>query len=464
MKIEKYLILNKYFLYLLGTDDFKFLQQKLKDAPEKTDIDGKTYFVNVLCSLDGLKISEVDLLRYDTNIQRYVKNISYGRGTISLKYFQYLAVLFTEIFFDYYKNRKQELIYELNQFLKNYDDEDIRDLIDEFKEEDLKKIAFWMATGSGKTLIAHINYYQFFHYKLFNPDNILFITPNEGLSKQHFDELQKSGISARMYSGSLDRGLKENEVLVIEMTKFVEEKKGGGVTLPVDTFGRKNLVFVDEGHKGKKAEEQKWAKLRESLAKNGFVFEYSATFGQILSEKNRETLREYSKGIIFDYSYKYFYLDGYGKDFNILNVKKNRLSDERFQETMFIANLLSFYEQMLLYEKEKVIANEHNIKKPLWIFVGTTVTGVLRKKKEKKNEENEESDVLQIAKLIRMMIDDRAWLKEKIKNILEGRTGLKDANDKDVFERKFEILRSIDLSIEDIYARIFNGKGVLKIY
>jgi hypothetical protein len=454
MKIEKYLILNKYFLSLFGTDDFKFLQQKLKDAPEKTDIDGKTYFVNVLRSLDGLKIPEVDLLRYDTNIQRYVKNISYGRGTISLKYFQYLAVLFTEIFFDYYKNRKQELIYELNQFLRNYDDEDIRDLIDEFKEEDLKKIAFWMATGSGKTLIAHINYYQFFHYKLFNPDNILFITPNEGLSKQHFDELQKSGISARMYSGSLDRGLiKENEVLVIEMTKFVEEKKGGGVTLPVDTFGGENLVFVDEGHKGKKAEEQKWAKLRESLAKNGFVFEYSATFGQILSEKNRETLREYSEGIIFDYSYKYFYLDGYGKDFSILNVKESRLSDERFQETMFVANLLSFYEQMLFYEDKTTIAKEHNIEKPLWIFVGTTVTG-----------KEEESDVLQIVKFISMTIGNREWLSEKIENILEGRTGLKDANDKDVFERKFEILRSIDLSIEDIYTRIFNGKGVLKIY
>jgi len=454
MKIEKYLILNKYFLSLFGTDDFKFLQQKLKDAPEKTDIDGKTYFVNVLRSLDGLKIPEVDLLRYDTNIQRYVKNISYGRGTISLKYFQYLAVLFTEIFFDYYKNRKQELIYELNQFLRNYDDEDIRDLIDEFKEEDLKKIAFWMATGSGKTLIAHINYYQFFHYKLFNPDNILFITPNEGLSKQHFDELQRSRISARMYSGSLDSGLKkENEVLVIEMTKFVEEKKGGGVTLPVDTFEGKNLVFVDEGHKGKKAEEQKWAKLRESLAKNGFVFEYSATFGQILSEKNRETLREYSKGIIFDYSYKYFYLDGYGKDFNILNVKESRLSDERFQETMFVANLLSFYEQMLFYEDKTTIAKEHNIEKPLWIFVGTTVTG-----------KEEESDVLQIVKFISMTIGNREWLSEKIENILEGRTGLKDANDKDVFERKFEILRSIDLSIEDIYTRIFNGKGVLKIY
>ena len=32
-------------------------------------------------------------------------------------------------------------------------------------------------------------------------------------------------------------------------------------------------------------------------------------------------LEEYSKAVIFDYSYKYFYHDGYGKDYNILNLK-----------------------------------------------------------------------------------------------------------------------------------------------
>ncbi|CUS78266.1 hypothetical protein JGI14_10041, partial [Candidatus Kryptonium thompsonii] len=116
------------------------------------------------------------------------------------------------------------------------------------------------------------------------------------------------------------------------MTKFVEEKKGGGVTLPVETFEGRNLIFVDEGHKGKRSEEQKWAKLRDKLSENGFVFEYSATFGQILSEKNKETLVEYAKSIVFDYSYKYFYLDGYGKDFSVLNVKGTGISEQEFQE------------------------------------------------------------------------------------------------------------------------------------
>jgi len=454
MKIEKYLVLNKYFLSLFGVNDFKDLQLKLKDIKEEIDNEGHSYFLNVLLSMEGLKVKKDDLIRYDKNIQEYTKKISYGRGIISLKYFQYLAVLFTEIFLDNLKNRKHEFIYRLNEFLYDYDDKDVKNLVEYFIENDLRKIAFWMATGSGKTLIAHINYYQFFKYKLFDPDNIIFITPNEGLSKQHFEELQKSGISARLYSGSLNGGLKsENEVLVIEMTKFVEEKKGGGVTLPIDVFEGKNLIFVDEGHKGRKSEEQKWAKLRDKLGKIGFVFEYSATFGQILSEQNKDTLRDYSKAILFDYSYKYFYLDGYGKDFTVLNIKESKISDEEFQETMFVANLLDFYQQTLLYKDKTYLAKKYNIEKPLWIFVGTTVTG-----------REEESDILIIVEFINKIISQKKFLIDKINSILYGKTSIKDENGKDLFEQKFYLLKNIEINIDDIYHLVFNGIGALKIF
>jgi hypothetical protein len=237
------------------------------------------------------------------------------------------------------------------------------------------------------------------------------------------------------------------------MTKFVEEKKGRGVTLPVGVFEGRNLVFVDEGHKGKKSEDQKWARLRDRLAENGFVFEYSATFGQILSERNKETLKEYAKSIIFDYSYKYFYLDGYGKDFSVLNVKQAKISEQKFQETMFVANMLSFYEQLLVYEENKNLAREHNLEKPLWIFVGTTVTG-----------KEEESDVIQIVEFIRRVMQDEAWVHKKAKDILNGRTSLKDENNDDVFENKFDYLKKRGFELDDLYKKIFAGKGRFSIY
>ncbi|RII00726.1 restriction endonuclease subunit R [candidate division NPL-UPA2 bacterium Unc8] len=458
MNIEKYLVLNKYLLSLFGVSDFRDLQEKLKDARVGVDnSDGRSYFVNVLrSSFEKLRLPEDTLLRYDENIQSYVKKINYKREPVTLKYFQYLAVLSVEIALDNLKNRKFEFLYELNEFLKNYKQEENIKLIDSFTENDLRKLAFWMATGSGKTLITHISYYQFFHYNLFSPDNIILITPNEGLSRQHFEELQKSGIPCRLYTGSLS-GLgtitNEREVLVIEMTKFVEEKKGGGVTLSVDVFEGRNLVFVDEGHKGKRSEEQKWARLRNKLAKNGFVFEYSATFGQILSERNKETLEEYAKSILFDYSYKYFYLDGYGKDFSVLNVKQARISEQEFSEIMFVANLLSFYEQTLTFEENKKKALEHNLEKPLWIFVGTTVTG-----------KEEESDVIQIVGFIKRVIQNEDWVKKWVKNILDGNTKLKDEDDKDVFSGKFEYLKKRGIDFGDLYKRVFGGKGSFGIY
>lgn len=460
MNIEKYLVLTKYMLSLFGVNDFKDLQEKLKDAPITVDSDGRSYFVNTLrSSFEGLRndiLPEETLLRYDENIQSYVRKINYKREPVSLKYFQYLAVLFTEIVLDNLKNRKAEYIFDLNEFLHTYRQEKDIELINEFTEEDFNKIAFWMATGSGKTLITHINYYQFFRYKLFYPDNIILITPNEGLSKQHFEELQKSGISCRLYEGGLSshgRFRDERDVLVIEMTKFVEEKKGGGVTLPVGVFEGRNLVLVDEGHKGKRSEEQKWAKLRNKLAENGFVFEYSATFGQILSESNRETLKEYAKSIVFDYSYKYFYLDGYGKDFSVFNVKQAKISERNFQETMFVANLLSFYEQLLVYEENQRLAKDHNLEKPLWIFVGTTVTG-----------KKEESDVIQIVEFIRRVMQDEVWVHKKAEDILNGTTGLKDENNEDVFKNKFECLKKRKVEFDDLYKKIFAGKGAFGIY
>ena len=117
MNIEKYLVLDKYLLSLFGVSDFRDLHEKLKDASVGVDSDGRSYFVNILrSSFDDLqkdKISEDTLLRYDENIQSYVRKINYKREQVNLKYFQYLAVLFTEIVLDNLKNRKIEFLYDL---------------------------------------------------------------------------------------------------------------------------------------------------------------------------------------------------------------------------------------------------------------------------------------------------------------------------------------------------------------
>ena len=444
MNIEKYLVLNKYFLWLFGEKDNRGLLRYLKSV-EEGERDGLTNFAINLMTKEGVKLPKDDLKRYDQNIQEYLRKINQGRQEkIRLKYFQYLAVLFTEIFLDRLKNRKWEFLAELNDFVNGLEKR-VRETVGEFSEEDLKKLAFWMATGSGKTLIMHINYLQFLRYKPFEPDNILLITPNEGLSKQHYEEMQKSGIPCRLYSESgSSSGQREHEVLIIEITKLAENTKGRGRSIHISAFEGKNLIFVDEGHKGKRSEEKKWAKLRDKLIEKGFAFEYSATFGQILDKE--DILKEYAKAIVFDYSYKYFYLDGYGKDFWVLNIKNSKIDD--FTEMAFCANLLDFYQQLLVYEERRGIAKEHNIEKPLWIFVGSTVSG-----------KNIDSDIVKVLDLTRNSLN-RDWLEERIGKILRGE--FKNEKGEDIFRHKFERLRR-GFDLEDLYEKVFNGRGKLRI-
>lgn len=455
MRVEKKLVLNKYLLNLFGFKEVKDLQTRFTNpvpVQEGYDSEGKSFFIQELILLEGLKIDEDKLLKYDENIKEYLEKINQKReDKIILKYFQYMAVLFAEIFLDKLTSSKQEFLYELTQFLQEYKREVTDISFEEFTEEDLNKIAYWMATGSGKTLIMHINFYQFARYKPFNPENIILITPNEGLSKQHYEEAIKSGIICKLYDGnltSLSELIGTDGLLIIEMTKFVEEKKGEGVTIPVEAFEGKNLVFVDEGHKGQITEEKKWKSLRDAISSSGFTFEYSATFGQILG--NEEILEEYSKSILFNYSYKYFYFDGYGKDFYVFNVRSAGLSEEDYRNKALVANLLSYYEQLRLFEENKNLAREYNLEKPLWIFVGTSVSG-----------RGLNSDVLNIVKFLQKVINEEEWLKLEIEEILNGRVLNEDG--KDIFENKFHYLKEHGYDIFDIYTRIFEGRGSFRI-
>ena len=148
-----------------------------------------------------------------------------------------------------------------------------------------------------------------------------------------------------------------------------------------------------------------------------------------------------------------YLLDGYGKDFSVLNVKQARISEQEFQEVMFVANMLSFYEQILTFEENKRLALEHNLEKPLWIFVGTTVTG-----------REEESDVVQIVEFIERVIRNEDWVRRWVKDMLNGNTKLKDEEGKDVFGGKFEYLKKRGIDFEDLYKKVFGGKGSFGIH
>ena len=394
---------------------------------------------------------EAALPTYDTNIKRHLAAINNKRTQpIVLRYFQYLALLYAEIFLDWKFNRPGEFLHQLNVFVQTRNDArapgDAMHAC--FEAEDLEKLAFWMATGAGKTLIMHINYHQYLHYCKEALDHIVLITPNEGLSEQHLRELTNSDIRCERFNVEGNRLARTyNAMQVIEITKLVDEKRGSGVSVPVEAFEGNNLIFVDEGHKGSGGET--WRDSREKIAETGFTFEYSATFGQALAAANNADLvDEYGKVIAFDYSYRYFYGDGYGKNFRILNVHHD---EETQTETLLLGNLLSFYEQRFYFKQNTDAVRTYGLDSPLWAFVGSKVDAVYRENYR------DRSDILNVIRFLhRFLKNEGDWVIRTIEKILNGNSGLSDENNTDVFYNRLNYLKEPGEKPTQIYAGILN--------
>ena len=313
-----------------------------------------------------------------------------------------------------------------------------------------------MATGSGKTLLMHLNYYQFLHYNCEPLDNILLITPNEGLSAQHIEEMQASDIHVARFDLN-ESGLFSNSpdtVKVTEITKLVMEKRGEGDSVPVEAFEGNNLILVDEGHKGSGGDA--WRAVRDALGDTGFTFEYSATFGQALSAARNDALTaEYGKTIAFDYSYRHFYNDGYGKDFRILNLLEETTTERT--DRLLMGNMLSFYEQRLLYQEQADELRAYNLDKPLWVFVGSSVNAVRTERGQP------QSDVLTVTSFLHRFLSEPAWSTQTIETITQGKSGLRDHSERDIFADKFTYIRDrntrASVIYEDILKTVFHSPG-----
>ncbi len=438
--LDQHLVLLAWINQQFGYEQNRELLRDMKQAAEGFDPDGCSPVYHRLISRgDAVKVAPDTLLQYDENIRYYLQAMNARRSEpITLRYFQYLAVLYVEVFLDGYFNRRGEMLRSLNELCIK------RNSGERFSEADLKKLAIWMATGSGKTLIMHLNYRQFLHYNDESLDNILLITPNEGLSDQHLAEMAASAIRCQHFDLNVS-GLitdTDNTVQVIEITKLAEQKRGGGISVPVEAFEGNNLIFVDEGHKGSGGEA--WRRYRDALGESGFTFEYSATFGQALkAAANDELTFEYGKAIAFDYSYRYFHGDGYGKDFRVLNLVEE--TTEEKTDTLLLGNLLSFYEQQCVFTQSTEELRPYALEKPLWVFVGSTVNAVYSEKKEKC------SDVLTVARFLHRVLSRREWAICAIDRLVNGKSGLITDDGRDVFSGKFTYLRQLRRSAGEIY-------------
>lgn len=447
-------VLFQWALAKLGVDDLKQFRDRFQITPDSAEgLDPQTglhrFFESIAFAMrtvtDGNVIPVARLEGYEQNILEHTQAINtarlrHGQPRVEWKYHQYLALLLTEIFLDRYFTDPDALRDELNETIRRHN-ERMRDShrqrgatsetqwkadwvnslpTEESAREQLARLAFWCATGSGKTLLTHMHVRQFrrYHKQAFDAgtfpklDQILLVTPNDGLSAQHARELTYSGFEVVMVGeqgiDGLFAELTKDAIKILSIHKLQDDH--GKTTVATEAFEGCNLVLVDEGHRGAgRGEDGKWLERRDQLSRGGFCIEYSATFKEAVG--NNEAMRNrYARSILFDYAYRSFYRDGYGKDFAILN-----LEDDAKQKRYLTAALLLFYQQMRVWMGGGAAMKPFQIDKPLWVFVGHTVASKISSQDDKLSV----SDVVEVLLFLKRFLAELEESVALIRSLLE---------------------------------------------
>lgn len=494
------LLLNQWLIGLFGIDPlhahtiddkpalpYQVLARHLKDIrTEGLGADGlHIYYHNlvsqVLALFPNAALTKEVLLRYEENIVRHTEAINAQRTRpITWKYYQWLSLLFTEVYLDRYFNRPDALLEDLNAYVVRFNQHfGDHAPVAPYTADDLNKVCYQNATGSGKTLVMHVNLLQFRHYakesgRADELSRVILLTPNEALSKQHIDEFADSDLAATWFAEGRNNlftaqtdGLRRVDVM--EITKLAE--KDSKQQVATRSLGDQNLLLVDEGHRGLSSKEEgSWVRNRNMLCAKGFTFEYSATFEQAVSGTPVED--DYAKCVLFDYSYRWFYEDGFGKDYRIANI--SRAQDEELKKVYMIGALLRAFQQHLIYEEQKHTLRDFNIEKPLWVFVGHSVTGT-----KIKNADSDDgimaTDVARILLFLADFLHAPQAAQTRIQQLVQGDGelhGMIGANDEDLFKGAFRYLEqkmAAGMQAAQVYREIlrllFNNAdgGVLRL-
>ena len=452
--LQNRLVLHRFTCREFGYENLRAMLDRLRDVSAQFTAKGESEYARVLYLDPNLtRVSPQQLSEYDANIAALSRKLRMnGEDGRVWKSYQYLALLFTEHYLDRYFDDPEKLCRDLNLF-KNGDRQVA--MLPKYESDDLRTIAFQSATGSGKTLLMHAHILQYRHYMGRSGgrlNNIVLLTPNEQMSEQHERELRASRLRARLFSAETGADL-SSHVEIIDLNKLAEKK--GVKRVAVQDFGDDNLVLVDEGHLG--ASGKVWRERRKELSRGGFTFEYSATFNQVVSKKDKELLDAYGKCLLFDYTYRQFHEDGYGKDYAISNLPGGM--EDASSHVYLLGCLLTFYQQYRIWLDQGGRWTSFNVTKPLWVFLGKTVTGSSKADRETR------SDVVLILDFLAWALANADAVRHHLDKLLAGQSGLPDEQGKDYFAGRFSYLQRHPK--DDLYADmcdvLFHGQGKLHV-
>lgn len=364
-------------------------------------------------------------------------------------------------FFELYTNNgfTENLDYYLNKNkkLKIFEEFDNDFVIDDNKiafYHFINRMSFWMATGSGKTLVI-VKLIELLGNLIDNeqiPNNdILFLTYREDLIRQfeiHIKEFNKSSndIYINLYSlKDYETVKKENrlkfgreiDVFYYRSDLISEEHKDKIINFRnYDNFG-KWYILLDEAHKGNK-DDSKRQHYYSILSRNGFLFNFSATFTDDIDFVT----------CVYNFNLEKFITSGYGKHILVSQssvseiTNKNQFSEEQKQ--------VIITKQLLLYTLLAKSKPEDYYHKPLLLTLVNSVNT---------NDSDLELFFGQIARIAKdgVSYDILQKAKDELKN---------DLNNKCEFDNEEIKIQGIDEVQEaDILQYVFNTgtKGNIEV-
>lgn len=318
----------------------------------------------------------------------------------------------------------------------------------------LNRCSFWMATGSGKTLLIVKLIYlldNLMERGLIPERNILFLTYNDNLLdnfKKYINEFNKySNIKInveslkRFLGGQTKLGERTSiNVYSYESTNIVDES--GKVQLDFKRYENngKWYIILDEAHKGEKGK-SKSQLIYSIMSRNGFLFNFSATF------TNKSDIAT----TIYNISFPEYIKQGYGKIIVPLETIKGFKRKEKGNEHEHIRNrqiLESLIVLSVLKEAYLKLRKEAQVyHKPLLVMYTNTVNI---------NEEKKDSDLFNIFTSLLYIIKPEK--KNDINNLLEeAKKDLKEKlKDKDCKEHIIPNLQNEQIKEEFNYDTFSN--------
>lgn len=141
---------------------------------------------------------------------------------------------------------------------------------------------------------------------------------------------------------------------------------------------------------------------------------------------------------------------------DVLNIDEG--TQQNNLELYMVACLLSFFQQQRLYRDQEIGFRPFNIDKPLWIFVGGSVTKTLATR--------DASDIIEILRFLGRYVADRATSIQRIEHVLNQ--GLVTTTGKNLFAGRFAYLNTSGLSpaqvFEETLTTLFNAPGGGSLY